>query len=323
MPATEDLALARLGWDPALAAAAAADLAHADAGPGRVARVDRGWATVLTASGTERAQLAGHSVATGDWLLVRDGNVVASLPRRSAFVRGDAGEGRARRPQVVAANVDVVFVVQALNNGPNVRRLERELVLAFESGATPVVVLSKADLVGRAEADRAVEVAREAAAEVEVVVTSAVTGAGLDRLRTLARAGRTVALIGASGVGKSRLVNGLVGESVQAIGDVRENDQRGRHTTTARELVALPDGGWLIDTPGLRSVALWDADEGLSRVFSDIEALAAQCRFRNCSHGPEPDCAVRAAIECGELDAARFEHYQRLDRPLAEHAPGA
>ena len=322
MPATEDLALARLGWDPALAAAAAADLAHADASPGRVARVDRGWATVLTASGTERAQLAGHSVATGDWLLVRDGNVVASLPRRSAFVRGDAGEGRARRPQVVAANVDVVFVVQALNNGPNVRRLERELVLAFESGATPVVVLSKADLVDRAEADRGVEVAREAAAEVEVVVTSAVTGAGLDRLRTLARAGRTVALIGASGVGKSRLVNGLVGESVQTIGDVRENDQRGRHTTTARELVALPDGGWLIDTPGLRSVALWDADEGLSRVFSDVETLAARCRFANCSHGPEPDCAVRAAIERGELDAARFEHYRRLDQELDENATG-
>ena len=142
-------------------------------------------------------------------------------------------------------------------------------------------------------------------------------------MRTIAGADRTVALIGASGVGKSRLVNVLVGDSVQAIGDVRENDQRGRHTTTARELVALPDGGWLVDTPGLRSVALWDADEGLSRVFSDIEALAAQCRFRNCSHGPEPDCAVRAAIERGELDAARFEHYQRLDRELDENAPGA
>src|SRR5437763_485540 len=206
MPATEDLALARLGWDPALAAAAAADLAHADASPGRVARV------------------------------------------------------------------------------------------------------------GRAEADRAVEVAREAAAEVEIVVTSAVTGAGLDRLRTLARAGRTVALIGASGVGKSRLVNGLVGESVQAIGDVRENDQRGRHTTTARELVALPEGGWLIDTPGLSSVALWDADEGLSPVFSDVEAPAARCRFTDCSHGPEPDCAARAAIERGERAAGRLEHYRRLDR---------
>src|SRR5712691_5227030 len=182
MPATEDLALARLGWDPALAAAAAADLAHADASPGRVARVDRGWATVLTASGTERVQLAGHSVATGDWLLVREGNVVASLPRRSAFVRGDAGEGRARRPQVVAANVDLVFVVQSLNNGPNIRRLERELVLGFESGATPVVVLSKADLVDGAAIDEGVGTAHSAAAGIEVVVTSSLTGVGLDRL---------------------------------------------------------------------------------------------------------------------------------------------
>ena len=322
MPANDDLALARLGWDATLAAAAAADLAHADASPGRVARVDRGWATVLTANATVRAQLAGHSVATGDWVLVQDDKVVASLPRRSAFVRGDAGEGRARRPQVVAANVDIVFVVQALNNGPNIRRLERELVLAFESGATPVVVLTKADLVGRDEVELGTEVARKAAAEVEVVATSAVTGTGLDRLRTLARADRTVALIGASGVGKSRLVNALVGDPVQAIGDVRENDQRGRHTTTARELIALPGGGWLVDTPGLRSVALWDADEGLSRVFSDIEALVAQCRFTNCSHGPEPDCAIRAAIERGELDAARFEHYQRLDHELDENEAG-
>ncbi len=325
MPATEDTAparaaLARLGWDEHLAAAASADIAHAGARPGRVARVDRGWVTVMTSTGTERAQLAGHSVATGDWILVENGKVAAALPRRSAFVRGDAGEGRSRRPQVVAANVDLVFVVQSLNNGPNVRRLERELVLAFESGAAPVVVLSKADLADRSEVDRAVAVARAAASDVEVVTTSAVTGEGLDRLRALAGAGRTVALIGASGVGKSRLVNGLVGAHQQAVGEVRENDQRGRHTTTARELVALPGGGWLVDTPGLRSVALWEADDGLSRVFSDIEELAAQCRFTNCSHGSEPDCAIRRAIERGELDGARYEHYLRLDRELDENA---
>ncbi len=325
MPATEDpaagdIALARLGWDPELAAAAAADVAHADARPGRVARVDRGWASVLTANGPVRAQLAGHSVATGDWILLAHGKVGAALPRRSAFVRGDSGEGRTRRPQVVAANVDLVFVVQSLNNGPNLRRLERELVLAFESGAAPVVVLSKADLVERADAERALEVARTAAADVEIVVTSAITGEGLERLRSLASADRTVALIGASGVGKSRLVNGLIGRAVQAVGDVREGDQRGRHTTTARELVALPGGGWLIDTPGLRSVALWDADDGLSRVFADIEILATKCKFKNCSHGLEPGCAVRAAIERGELDAARFEHYLRLDHELDENA---
>jgi ribosome biogenesis GTPase len=261
-------------------------------------------------------------VVTGDWILVRSGNVVGVLPRRSAFVRGGAGDGRTRKPQVVAANVDLVFVVQSLSNGPNLRRLERELVLAFESGAAPIVVLSKTDVVDRDEVEAAVALAHTAAADLEVVATSAVTGEGLDRLRALARSGRTVALIGASGVGKSRLVNGLVGSQTQVVGEVRENDQRGRHTTTARELVDLPGGGWLVDTPGMRSVALWSADEGLSRVFSDIEALAGQCRFRNCSHGPEPGCAIRAAIERGELDPARYDHYCKLDRELDESARG-
>jgi ribosome biogenesis GTPase len=320
--ASEATTLARLGWDATLVAAAD-EAALPDAVPGRVARVDKGWATVMTATGTNRTQLAGHSVATGDWILEQNGKVAAVLPRRSAFVRGDAGDGRARRPQVVAANVDRVFVVQSLSKVPNLRRLERELVLAFESGATPVVVLSKADLADAAEIDHAVELAHSAAADVEVVVTSANEGRGLDRLRELARDDQTVALIGASGVGKSKLVNVLVGRESQVIGDVRENDQRGRHTTTARELVALPGGGWLVDTPGLRSVALWEADDGLARVFSDIEALAAQCRFRDCSHGPEPDCAIRAAIERGDLDPARFEHYLRLDHELDENARNA
>lgn len=318
-PASEAAALARLGWDESFVAAAA-EAGRPAAIPGRVARVDKGWATVMTATGTNRTQLAGHSVATGDWILEEHGKVAAVLARRSAFVRGDAGDGRARRPQVVAANVDLVFVVQSLSNGPNLRRLERELVLAFESGAIPVVVLSKADLAETAEVERSVELAHSAAADLEVVVTSANERTGLDRLRELARDGRTVALIGASGVGKSKLVNVLIGRDAQMIGEVRENDQRGRHTTTARELVAIPGGGWLVDTPGLRSVALWEADDGLSRVFSDIEALAAQCRFRDCSHGPEPDCAIRAAIDRGELDRARFEHYQRLDHELDENA---
>jgi ribosome biogenesis GTPase / thiamine phosphate phosphatase len=322
MSTADDRALARLGWDDELATAAAHERGSTNAYPGRVARVDRGWATVLTAVDGERAQLAGFVVTTGDWVLVERGKVAAVLPRRSAFVRGDAGDGRTRKPHVVAANVDLVFVVQALNNGPNVRRLERELVLAFESGARPVIVLSKADLVSPAGVDEAVATARSAAADVEVVVTSAVTGAGLDRLRALAAPDRTVALIGASGVGKSRLVNGLVGDEVQAVGAVREADQRGRHTTTARELVELPSGGWLVDTPGLRSVALWDADVGLSRVFSDIEELAAKCRFGNCSHGAEPGCAVRTAIERGDLDPARYEHYLRLDRELDANVRG-
>jgi ribosome biogenesis GTPase / thiamine phosphate phosphatase len=290
--------------------------------PGRVARVDRGWATVMTETGTTRVQLAGREVVTGDLITVQHGKVVDVLPRRSAFVRGGAGEGRSRKPQVVAANVDLVFVVQALNNGPNLRRLERELVLAFESGAAPIVVLSKADLVDADDIAAGVALAHTAAGGLDVVVTSAITGEGLEELRARARPDRTVALIGASGVGKSRLVNGLIGSEVQVVGDVRENDQRGRHTTTARELVDLPGGGWLVDTPGMRSVALWEADAGLSRVFSDIEARANECRFKNCSHGPEPGCAIRAAIESGALDPARFEHYQKLDRELDDNARG-
>ena len=309
------------GWDEEWARAASGLRAGPrDSVPGRVVRVDKGWATVATAPGTIRAKTAGNDVATGDWVLVARGAVAGVLPRRSTFVRGDPIEGRARKPQVVAANVDVVLVVQSLTNGPNLRRLERELVLAFESGAMPVVVLTKADLVDDARARQAVGDAASAAPDVEVIATSAVTGAGVEQVRVLAHENRTLALIGASGVGKSTLVNALTGEASQATRDVRAHDQRGRHTTTARELISLPDGGLVVDTPGLRAVSLWDADEGLARVFADIEALAAQCRFANCTHNTEPGCAVLAAIDAGTLDPARFEHYRRLDAELDERA---
>lgn len=321
MPAAEEDALARLGWDATWAAEAARVDAPADARPGRVARVDRGWASVLVGAATERVRLAGHNVVTGDWVLFGRGGIAALLSRRSAFVRGDAGDSRTRKPHIVAANVDLVFVVQSVTNGPNVRRLERELVLTFESGAAPVTVLSKADLLDTDAVERARELAASAAVDVEVVVTSVVDGRGLERLRALAHDGRTVALIGASGVGKSRLVNALVGDAVQAVGEVREGDQRGRHTTTARELVELPGGGWLVDTPGLRSVALWDAEYGLQRVFSDIDDLAARCKFANCSHNTEPGCAVRAALEDGTLDPARLDHLRRLEEELDATRP--
>jgi len=308
------MSLVALGWDETWAEAARAGGVTGSAG--RVARVDLGLVTVLTEAGPVRAAPDEEAVATGDWVLVAGDHVAAVLPRRSAFVRGDPMEGKARGPQVVAANVDIVLIVQSLTNGPNVRRLERELVLAYESGAQPVVALAKADLVGAGAVDDAVVVAGEAAPGVDVLVTSAVSGEGMDEMHALTRDNRTIALIGASGVGKSTLVNALAGEDVQATGDVRAHDQRGRHTTTARELVLLPGGGVLIDTPGLRAVSLWDADEGLSRTFADIEALAEQCRFNDCSHRSEPGCAVLAAIERGELDRARYEHYLRLDAEL-------
>jgi ribosome biogenesis GTPase len=283
-----------------------------------VVRVDRGLVTVVTADGTVRATPPGESIATGDWVLVADTEtgpaVVEVLPRRSVFVRGDPMEGSARDEQVIAANIDTVFVVHSLTNGPNLRRLERELVLVFDSGATPVIVLNKADLVpDTAGAERAVA---EIAPATDVVVTSAETGAGIERLRDYTGASSTVALIGASGVGKSSLVNRLVGADVQETGAVRARDERGRHTTTARELVVLPGGGVLVDSPGLRAVLLWDADEGFAVAFADIEALAEHCRFSDCAHQHEPGCAVKDAVERGELDAARVESYQRLDREL-------
>jgi ribosome biogenesis GTPase len=191
--------------------------------------------------------------------------------------------------------------------------LERELVLAWQSGATPVIVLTKRDLVeGNAPVHDALETVAAIAPNVPIVVTSSVTGEGIDTLQSYAANGRTVALIGASGVGKSTLVNQLVGEDVQATSGVRERDQRGRHTTTARELVVLPAGGVLVDTPGLRAVLLWDADEGLERAFADVEALANECRFRDCRHDREPECAVRRAAETGDLDPQRLASYQRL-----------
>jgi ribosome biogenesis GTPase / thiamine phosphate phosphatase len=310
-------ALEALGWDERLADLAGA-ASFPSARPGRVARVDRGLVTVLTAAGADRAVPPADTIATGDWVLLEDGDVgpavVAILPRRSAFIRGDPMEGTARGPQVVAANIDTTFIVHSLTNGPNPRRLERELVLVYDSGAMPVVVLTKADLVPvHVDAERTVH---RVAPSVDVIVTSAASDDGIDDLRRFAGAPHTVALIGASGVGKSTLVNRLAGEKVQAIGDVRERDQRGRHTTTARELVLLPGAGVLIDTPGLRAVALWDADDGFSRTFMDIEALARRCRFNDCAHRSEPGCAVQAAIDSGELDAGRLDNYRRLDREL-------
>jgi ribosome biogenesis GTPase len=308
-------ALAAIGWNDDVAAAVAG--AHRpDSMPGRVSRVDRGIVTVLTGTGRVRAMRGDALPATGDWVLV-DGDdeptVLEVLPRRSAFVRGDPMDGAARNAQVVASNVDTVFVTQSIDQGPKLRRLERELVLAFESGADPVVVLTKADLV---PGDVDLAPVEGSAAGAPVIVTSAVTGQGIDDLRAYTGPGTTVALVGASGVGKSTLVNRLVGDEVRATGAVRATDRRGRHTTTARELVLLPEGGVLVDTPGLRAVTLWLSDEGFRRTFADIESLARDCRFHDCAHDREPGCAVQASVARGDLDEARLAHYRELDAEL-------
>ena len=324
---SDPAALAQIGWNDRVAAVVAAattelnDAGVTGAVPGRVSRVDRRVVSVITEAGSLRAGTGPDPLATGDWVLVADGEkgpiVAAVLARHSAFVRGDPMDGTARNAQVVAANIDTVFLTQSFENGPNLRRLERELVLAFESGADPVIVLTKADLISDAVDLSAVE---SSASGAPVIVTSAVSGVGVDELRRYATTGRTVALIGASGVGKSTLVNALVGSDVQATGEVRARDQRGRHTTTARELVLLPNGGVLVDTPGLRAVTLWVADDGFRRAFADIEALAPECRFHDCAHDQEPGCAVQAAVARGDLDAARVVHYRELDAELDQVA---
>ena len=292
---------------------------------GRVARLDRGWCTVVTTPAEATAGVGGRArtygqVAVGDWVVLDDAgeNVATVLARRSALMRRASFEGARAQAQVAAANIDHVFLVHALGTPPNQRRLERELVLVFESGAEPVVLLTKADVtddVATALAD-----VRAVALAVPVHAVSARQHLGLDELGRYTADHRTVVIVGASGVGKSTLVNALVGTERQRTGEVREGDQRGRHTTVASELVPLADGGFLIDTPGLRAVSLWSSDDdtphGLDRAFSDVVSLAEHCRFRDCAHESEPGCAVRAAVAEGRLPIERLLSWQRLSAEL-------
>jgi ribosome biogenesis GTPase len=288
--------------------------------PGRVSRIDRGWSRVMQHAGDDdpmRIRNLYVDVAVGDWVVPSaDGERVEHvIERTSAFTRRASHEGDRFEPDVLAANVDLVYLVHALGKPPNQRRLERELVLAYDSGAEPVVVLTKADLVPDPEPTR-----RELAAValgVPVLVASGRSGEGVDAIRTSASGNRTLAFLGASGVGKSTLVNALLDSEVMDTGEVRDADHRGRHTTVAAELLRLPGEGWLIDTPGVRAVSLWLSGDGIERAFSDVFDLMDHCRFRDCKHDREPDCAVRAAIEAGTLKADRLASLERL---VAEEA---
>jgi ribosome biogenesis GTPase len=269
------------------------------------------------ASGTLRAsaEAGGDWPAAGDWVaaeILSAGRPLIHkvLPRRSKFVRKVAG--RRVEEQVIAANVDTAFVVMALDGDFNVRRLERYLAQCWESGAKAIVVLNKADDCGDVAA-RIVEV-EGIAAGVPIFAVSARTGDGIEALNTFLETGQTIVLLGSSGVGKSTLLNYFLQCDAQAVQPVRASDSRGRHTTTSRELFALPGGALLIDTPGLRELQLWGATDGVDRAFSDIEELAAQCRYGNCGHTTEPGCAVQAAIAEGRLDQNRLENQRKLER---------
>jgi ribosome biogenesis GTPase len=320
------MSLTALGWNQAFEAAFT-PYRDQELEPARVAREERGRYLLIGTFGERSGALAGrlrHEArarldlpAVGDWVAARfgaggTGVVHAVLPRSSAFVRKAAGEATVE--QVVAANVDTVFVISGLDLDLNPRRLERYLAAAWESGASPVVLLNKSDLADDPAA--CVAEIEAVALGVPVLAVSALERRGLEALGPWLVPGRTVALLGSSGAGKSTLLNALLGEQRQATRAVRAHDSRGRHTTTWRELVALPGGALLVDTPGMRELAVWGGDEGLDGTFPDIAALAAACRFRDCGHAGEPGCAVREAVEGGTLDAARLESWHKLRREL-------
>ncbi|WP_306002272.1 ribosome small subunit-dependent GTPase A [Brevundimonas sp. C43] len=314
------------GWSEVWATAFAPH-AHAGHTPGRVILQHRNGYLVVTDAGELQAKASGrlrHEAqetgppAVGDWVALspnpHDGaaTIHAVLPRRTAFMRRAADS--ARRTQILAANIDVAFVVTSMNADLNPRRIQRFLAAAMDSGARPVLVLTKSDL----SADPQAEAAQVGALETQTLVltVSAREGVGLEALRLQVKPGETCVLIGSSGVGKSTLVNAFLNEDRMATQAIRASDDQGRHTTSHRQLIPLPGGGLIIDTPGIREVGLIDAEEGVEAVFDDIEHLMQACRFTNCGHVSEPGCAVQAALADGTLEGSRWTHFQKLKSEL-------
>lgn len=314
------MTLDELGWTADLAAAMPGD---PDVVPARVSSVHGVLVDVWTTEGQKTASMRGTlrgatgegGLVVGDWVALAGGSVIAQvLPRRTVFLRQAAGERE--EAQAIAANVDRVFVVTSIEGDFNVRRLERYLLAIAGGGAEPVIVLTKADLL-----DDPSKFVDEAKTLARVVLTSALRDVGIDDLRALMPRGSTSVLVGSSGVGKSALVNRLLGKDVQREGHVRAHDKRGRHTTTRRELFALPDGGLVVDTPGMRELKVWQAgNEDSEDAFEDVFAVGASCKYRDCGHANEPGCAVREAVAKGELDAGRLASFQKLEAERARRS---
>jgi ribosome biogenesis GTPase len=294
--------------------------------PARVIRGDRGSLLIATSDGVVRATPSSRLVrsataatdlpAVGDWVAVRASEdldaplIEAVLKRASAITRGDPG--KTSEVQVLAANIDTVLILHPISEPPNLRRIERELSVAWDSGAIPVVVLTKADL--SADPDAARAAVESVALGADVLVTNALAGDGIQPILEYISDHRTAVLVGPSGAGKSTLINSLLGEQRQATREVRVSDGRGMHTTVTRELIQMPGGGVLIDTPGLRAFGLTGSEEGIASVFPEIEEASLSCRFRDCTHNDEPGCAVRAAVESGTLPPDRLASYHKLMR---------
>ena len=305
------------------------DLAGGEGIPARITAVHRDRFALVCRHGEIYARLKTREYfmdgaqfpTAGDFVTVQyvengDSLILSTLPRRTVFTRREPGP--VPREQAVAANFDYVFILQSLNHDFNPKRLERYLTLSWQSGATPVVLLTKADLVE--DYWDFLTAAERVAMGAAVHVVSAHTGQGLDRMNAWLQPGKTVVFLGSSGVGKSSLVNALAGEEVMAVSAIREDDSRGRHTTTHRQLLRLRSGALVIDTPGMRELGMWEVSGGLGDAFGDVQRYLGSCRFSDCSHRQEPGCAIRAAIEAGELDLDRWESYRKLKEEAVDKA---